>query len=362
MKIGILTFHRAINYGAVLQCYAMKETLRNMGHEVCLIDYRPWYFETQRKAYVKNEVKGSMLDRMKNQLAALLMSKNRRRTIMQFDKFLNNSFALTKPFHQADDLDISTFDAVVFGSDQIWSPSICHGFDKVYWGNVSHPKVRFLTYAASIGGHNKLTDEDLKQMEHLLQSYNSISVREAALQEMLKNVFKMDVPLVCDPTLLVDTDVFDRIAIKPQEGEYVLFFALQGEDGSLEFAKSISRQLNCQLIWLQTYKGLREVNGVKTVGGVSVEEFLGYFKYARCVVSLSFHAAAFSVIFKKDFYSIDCSQGDRARNLLRELGLEDRMVSSRENITFSEIDYTNVGEIKSAIMKSSRLYLENALR
>lgn len=363
MKIGILTFHRAINYGAVLQCYALTQALKKMGHDVWLIDYRPWYFEKGRKSHLAAEYTGkNPVQNMKYAIASWLMYPSRKKTIKQFDNFLRDNFQLSYTFSECGELYPSDYDALVFGSDQIWSPSICKGFDKVYWGDIPHSDTRFITYAASIGGHNKLSLTEIKQMCKLLKNYDSISVREVSLQQLLLKSFNMDVPLVCDPTLLVEPAVFDNIAIKPIEKDYVLFFALEAEEGALEFAKSIASQLNCELLWLQTYKGIRKVSAVKTIGGVSVGEFLGYFKYARCVVSLSFHAAAFSVIFRKDFYSLACSQGDRARNLLRELELEERMVKSRENIIFSHVDYSFVAEPLSEICQTSRKYLEQALR
>ena len=361
MKIGILTFHRAINYGAILQCYALSETLKDLGHDVWIVDYRPSSIEKYRHPFQTSKACRSLKERFKTAIGTFLMSFSRIIVISNFDSFLRKHFKFTSSFSEVGNFILDGFDVLIFGSDQIWSPSICNGFDDVFWGNFPHNGVKMITYAASIGGHNKLDIEDLERMKHLLQGYDSISVREVALQELVSNLGVKNVSLVCDPTFLAPKEIFDKLAVKPNIDDYVLYFALEEDLKYLRIAKDIARMNNKKLVWLQTYKGLRKYHDVHTVGSVSVAVFLGLFKYASKVVCISFHATAFSIIFHKDFYVIETAQADRARNLLEEVGLGERLVKSIADLPQVDINYESVDKKIRAIASVSKSYLAKSL-
>ena len=184
MKIGILTFHRAINYGAVLQCYGLSETLKAMGHEVDVIDYRPECIEYYRKKIPFFKIRHT--SGLRNQLKALIVSLLNIETVKdanrRFDLFLKNNFNLSKTVLSAENMP-SDYDLIFLGSDQIWSPQICYGFDSIYWGQFKHDTTRLVTYAASLGGHNELSDLEWKNVGRYLKGFERISVREKKLQE-----------------------------------------------------------------------------------------------------------------------------------------------------------------------------------
>ena len=132
MKIGILTFHRAINYGAVLQCYGLYETIKSMGHDVEIIDYRPECIEYYRRILPIFKIKHSV--GWNNKLKALAYSLVSVKTVVnankRFNAFLKNYFRFSKSFSQPKRIP-QDYDIIFFGSDQIWSPQICYGFDSV---------------------------------------------------------------------------------------------------------------------------------------------------------------------------------------------------------------------------------------
>lgn len=369
MKIGILTFHRAINYGAVLQCYALSEHLKNMGHDVDVIDYRAKYIEKYRKRIPLYDVRRSkgFIRKVKELVSILFTIKNRKEAKERFDTFLRQNFTFSKPFIKAVNFP-HDYDMVVLGSDQIWSPQICDGFDSVYWGQFQHQNTKLITYAASLGGHNELNEKEWKTVGKYLQSFSSISVRERQLQNDLQKRLRITSELVVDPTLLVKEDVFERIVEKPKNmpDNYVLVFSVAPTDNLTGFAEKIASQTDSEIVWLTANKPLRlreanrHINVNPTVG-----EFLGWFKYAKCIVTVSFHGTVFSVLFRKDFYSLANYMQDRAEQLLVSIGLADRLQKSDnetiEKIIFQKVDYTGVDEKLNSIRKQSVEYLKKSI-
>lgn len=150
MKIGILTFHRAINFGAVLQCYALYRSLSDMGHTVEVIDYRPAYIEKYRKPFYWNDFKKQgLLRKLKTLLSIPLVYWKKRTSAKVFDTFINQNLKTSKVVKKVQD--IPYFDIIFFGSDQIWSPRICEGIDPMYYGQLPKGKTKIVSYAASLG-------------------------------------------------------------------------------------------------------------------------------------------------------------------------------------------------------------------
>ena len=147
MKIGILTFHCAHNYGAVLQCYALQEVLKGMGHTVEVMDYRPSYLKAPydivsfRRIQSRNPIR-----LMKGMISEFLSLPERIIRHKGFDRFIKEQLCLSAPGIPSD------CDAYVMGSDQIWNPGITQGFDGVYFGYLPFPKGHrsYIAYAASM--------------------------------------------------------------------------------------------------------------------------------------------------------------------------------------------------------------------
>lgn len=363
MKIGILTFHRALNYGAVLQCFALQEALKSIGHEVRIIDYRPPYLESYRKGlsfYAFSKTNG-LIQKIKYLLVGVLMQRKKRKSSKVFDSFIEEYFDLDSNY-QSDISEIKGYDAIVFGSDQIWSPSICDGFDKVYWGDFHHQKTQLVTYAASIGGHNKIENAQVDEIRNLIKNYNAVSVRETQLQSFLLEKIGMRVPVVCDPTILVKEETFETIAKRKRDDRYVLFFALEYDPDSISFAKNIAKQLNANVVRVGAIAELYgKDSSIEYEEAVSPAEFCGLIKYAKCVVTISFHGTVFSTIFKKDFYSLKCSQGDRAKDYLDSVGLSERMVDAKAIVAYSKVDYSNFDNNINKLRQPSIDYIKSVL-
>ena len=371
MKIGILTFHRAINYGAVLQCYALCEYLTGMGHDVDVIDYRPEYIEKYRRTIPLYDIKNrkGIIGKLKQTISSFLSMSGRIEARKRFDSFLSQNFSFSKPF-TSNKAFPKGYDLIVFGSDQIWSPQICNGYDPIYWGQFSHKNTRLVTYAASLGGHNQLNKNEWEIVGRYLQSFSNISVREQQLQNDLQNRLGIASELVVDPTILVKEELFERVVEKPKNlpENYVLVFSVAPTDNLMGFAEKIASQTGSVIVKISankpTFVGSAHNESCLTANP-TVGEFLGWFKYAKCVVTVSFHGTVFSVLFRKDFYSLANYMQDRAEQLLESIGLADRLQKSDratlDNLIFKHVDYTDVDEKLKSIRKKSIEYLNKSI-
>ncbi len=361
MKIGILTFHRAINFGAILQCYALYRTLNDMGHDVEVVDYRPAYIEKFRKPlYWRSFKKQGGADKLKILLLLPVTYWNKRKSARFFDSFIHKNIKCTSLVKKISDIPL--FDVVFFGSDQIWNPRICEGFDPLFWGQFPKGEMRFISYAASLGTPQLLTNEQWAKIFPLVRSFDSISVREPKLEEYLQNAgFK--VQTVLDPTLMASKNIFEKIVEKPKDTGYVLLYMLENDNNAVAFANRLAKQRGKQLICVTalSYPSVRACN-YKEVVPRSVGEFLGYFKYADYVVNISFHGTAFSIIFNKDFYTLKSKNFERAYGLLNSLDLLSRFVSSDEIIHPVSIHYSEVNDKLAMMKKISVDFINNVLK
>lgn len=216
MKIGILNFHRALNYGAVLQCYGLQETLTALGHEVSVIDYRPRIIEKHRSYFLFDILKEKgIIPFIRSTIYSLLTLPNKYKCKKAFDDFLSKYLKLTDFVVSLLDLaKLDSFDIIFVGSDQVWSERIT-GLDNVYLGNFVKYHVRYIAYAASLGASVCLEEPKQQRLLAFLPNYQKLSVREIYLQKwLMRHNFKSQV--VLDPSLLADTSIFDKIAFKPK--------------------------------------------------------------------------------------------------------------------------------------------------
>lgn len=248
-------------------------------------------------------------------------------------------------------------DVFILGSDQIWNPAICNGFDPVYFGDFSAAVgKKKIAYAASMGKSN-LKEEERNNFAKLLQSIDVICVREDSLKKMLLTLSNKNIYQVIDPTLLVSEKVFDKLVIKPIISKpYVLVYQILRNDSEImHLAEHLAKQINGVVIEvLSVIKKWRSTEG--KLETLSPEEFLGYIKHAHCVVTSSFHGTAFSVLMHKPFYTLKLSNDldVRAQSLLKSVGLESQMVHKGERPEFSVIDYTEISPKIAQLQAYSR--------
>ena len=179
-KAGIITFHNALNYGALLQTYALQKSLTNMGYEAIVIDYSNSNINKSRKKPHWKDYRNPF-----NYYNDRLIYDVENVKEKKLNYFLNTKINKTE---QVDRTNISgvtyDLDVVFTGSDQVWNDSIT-GFDDTYYLDFI-PAEKRCSYAASIG-KEIIPEENIPRMQRLLSNYRAISVREATAQKALES-------------------------------------------------------------------------------------------------------------------------------------------------------------------------------
>lgn len=349
-KIGIITYHRAINYGAVLQCYALSQTLKKLGYNAFVIDYDSMVMKKNRQLFNFEDIVSFLF--------SLKMLSSKLHAIHNFDSFIKKHIPTTDC--NALLSGENHWDAIIVGSDQVWSPRINNGFDDIYWGNF-RKDLKKITYAASMGTDHKLSATDKKAVIIGVENFEKISVRENSLLNELKSIgVSKEIVKVLDPTLLLSSNDYDIIIEKDcKYKNYIFYYEIRYDKCTLSFLYRLAKQLNCKIVSLLGPKA--HFNDVEYIrlshGDVTVELFLSLIKNAKCVVTSSFHGTAFSIIYKKDFYSFVHKDCDRARDLLDSIGLRDRMVSPQDTIDFLSTNYSQAEKLLSNQVVCSTNYL-----
>lgn len=362
MRIGILTFHRAINYGAVLQCYALYTTLKKLGHDVEIIDYRPECIEKYRMYFRKKDfnLHHGLFGKIRYLLSSLFLIPSRKRTTRNFDYFLKNYLHFSEIIDKSNSFPFN-YDVIFFGSDQIWSPVVCEGLNNIYYGQFPKKKAKFVSYAASIGDLDVIRGEIRNLFQKYILVYDSISVRERQACDFLNNICSVKSSVVCDPTILLSKSCYLNLAKLPSDKNYVLLFSLVDDRIAFNFASHIAGQIGAKVIALKALTNpFTKKNYIR--GNIAPEEFLGYIHNARCVVTNSFHATSLSILMEKDFYTLlRINNNDRAKTLLQEVGLSSRLVDPSQKLQFSAIDYSEVYAKIEAYRKNSLDFINKSL-
>lgn len=358
MRIGILTFHWAQNYGAVLQCYALMNKLKELGHEVLIIDRLPKYQGIFRRLYHRFSYK--------YYLSWLKFSRFNKQWLIPKTKRYTTQHSLEN-FESNEKLD-----AVIVGSDQVWRWEIMgynYFLDFIRKGNI-----RKYAYAASFGlSHWESQELELNQVKLLLKEFDAISVREQSGVSICNQVFGVPAQLVIDPTLLFDAYHYEAVFWRegPKDAGHKVVSYILGEK-AMEQCMKISRWAESQgmdyrdLYWTRLgYPALTK--GTNFFFHMTVEEWLDEIRNAAYVITNSFHCMVFAILFRKKFVVLDNVSGgsDRIRTLLGALQLKHRFIDSSDDfyqlkrILDDPIPYDEVEKRIHACRRDAVYFLEN---
>ena len=360
MKIGILTFHHSRNYGAVLQAYGLKEVLCKLNHQVNVIDYRNKAIDKRKRLFTLERLINNPLRFIKQFLNIYISYKKRKDNFIRFEK---KELNLTDRIFQPKDILESDYDAIIIGSDQVWSPIITDGPDPVYWG-AFHPKDALLiAYAVSSNRIETLETKDFVDVCEWLERFDSISVRESRLKDYVETHSSKKAELVIDPTLLAGRELFERI-VAPRiiKSPYILLYHVETTPSLMSIARKVAALYGAEIICIGTNSLVRQITHKKEIRyyNASVEELLSLIKYSECVVALSFHGTALSLLFEKDFYSVKGNNMARVEAVLKECNLMNRVVENESDVIKEHIDYAEPNAQLAAMRQQSLAWLKNA--
>lgn len=344
MKIGILTFQWAINYGAVLQMFALKTYLEMQGHEILIINYSPKELKNQ---YSLNVLSNNLS--MKKRLIRIIENFLKKSQHDKFERFLLNNFNMSKSFNSSEELKniVKTFDLVIVGSDQVWNKDITKNYLKNYL--LYSIDCKKISYAASIGSKT-IPSEELDLFKKSLKDFLKISVREKHTAEQLCDIVKnKKIENVLDPVFLLSKDEwFNLLEIKKTKRKFILIYMLENNQGLLNAAEKLQTETNFPVYSIEIPHVRRIKNSFKInlLHDVGPSEFLELIFNAEYILTNSFHGTSFSLIFEKKFLSFTHSSANlRIENLLKIYGLKDVQIDD---------DNTDINEIKHNLYISNK--------
>lgn len=318
MRIAILTLQYANNYGALLQAYALKQYLIQLGCTVDIINYSPTVLSDE---YSLNPIRCSrtLRGRISNALK-IVGKKKSQRLFEQFrvehlgiDK--NNRIITRDSFESY----INNFDICVIGSDQVWNSDIVKK-DPIFFGSFKAQETQVCSYAASIG--KSALDSFQKEMFIAsLEDFKFVSVREDSAKRNINKILPvLNIQVVADPVFLLSEDIWETLEKRPfdmkVQGHYLLYYSLQEDNSMEESAKRIAKDKGLSIVTIHPTNNYNSDIGIK-IYNVGPMEFIWLLHHADCVVSNSFHAAAFSVVFQKILFPhIHTKTGSRVLELL----------------------------------------------
>lgn len=349
MRVGILTLPLHVNYGGILQAYALQTVLERMGHHVEVIEIDNPTPHRSLKSRIKAKIKfpaiiaKRIIKRYVLHESIYVFFEERRNSLIRenrqyTDSFISKNIHLHR-FNNVGEIDENTYQAYVIGSDQVWrpmySPNIYHAFLDFTQGW----KVRRIAYAPSFGADNwEYTKAQTKVCSSLIQSFEKVSCREDSGVELIKTYLGVEnVQWLLDPTLLLSAEDYNKL-IKdlPRRNTRQLFnYILDETAESKQLIDEISKDKGLTPFKINVWEPYAKVEINKIVPPKNriqrpVEEWLEAIRDSEMIVTDSFHACVFSIIYNKPFVAIlNPTRGNgRIKSLLKRFHLEDRLISS----------------------------------
>lgn len=358
MKVGILTFSSAYNFGAVMQCYALFQTVKSLGHEVKVIDYEPSYLATKRpKIGLRTFINRKPYNFIKN------IKKIHERQVYYdgYKNFEKSYFEITDLVTTNEKLlqICNAFDCIVVGSDQVWNKKY-NGDDDAWYGlgGKTEKKLKWITYAASAGDPN-FNEEELEILKSRLFRFSAISLRESKLEDIVKKVVpEIYSKTVLDPSLLADPEIYNNWLSPIIEEPYIVTYQARESQYVFDLSKDLAKKLGIKrIIPIDRYQSV--VKNGYSFPHYTPSEFISLVKNAKCVVTTSFHGTAFSIIFNTPFYTIKLNDGadERSENLLKQTGLMDRFIEVGCVVDFSLPDFNFANKELGVLRQNSKQFL-----
>ncbi len=342
LKIATLTFHRAINYGALFQTYALQKSIQKFGYDSEVLDYRSEFLEELHKPYNLKLYRTPL-----HFLYSVYKNRVKRDNRKTFRKFMNENIALSSISYNKDSIKDAEkdYDAIFTGSDQVWNCN-CTKFDKTYFLDFTDNKSKKYSYAASMG--IKLEKEELKkEYKYLLKDFKVLSVREKQAAEELSGI-GLNSEVVLDPTVLLTSEEWMKLARRPEgfvtDKKFLLVYVIVETPTLFKKAKSIAKEKGLEVVYINEM--ILNKPGIRNLHNVAPEEWLWLFHNAEFIVTNSFHGTAFSVNFKKQFIveplPVKTNANSRILDFLELFKISDRVVDGMEASVKSQVDYEKI--------------------
>lgn len=367
--INTVTFHRAHNFGSVLQTYALQETVVRLCAEKQIdCEYRiiDLYTDVQEELYrVFKRTNG--IDSVVKNMVALWYSRQLKEKHRKFTEFASKEFLLTKRYRNDEELKVDTpaADIYISGSDQIWNVR-SKDFSPAYYLDFVHGKKK-VSYAASLGPLKiDWAKYDAGGCRAALADYSTISVREQGSLENIAAISDAECQVHVDPTMLLRREDWRRIQSDANynNGQYILLYCLEPSKEQLRMADAISKKLGLPIVVLRYNNKNDMFNHFVKKYDSGPEDFLAFIDHAALILSSSFHGTTFSLIYHKPFYCFNGMRDNRISNTLKRMGLAERSLEQMEDVwrvTLEKPDGDKIEKVLDKERQRSKEYLRRAL-
>lgn len=371
MKIGILTQPLYMNYGGLLQAYALQTILKNEGHEVWIIQRIHAY----NYSWLYQQM--SWLKFLLTQIASIITCK---KTLKQTKRDMADSrlytMAFTYKYISPRSRLLSTdealknfvskmnFDAFVVGSDQVWRPKYSPNIYNYFLDFAENMKVKRVAYAASFGTNDwEFSEEETQKCRSLIQKFDLVSVRENDGVTLCSEYLdRNDVKWVLDPTMLLPKEHYFELIAKAHlpeiNNKHIVAYILDETPEKKELLNLVQRKLAKPIFDAQ--KGIEAYEAIHVRGKASVEEWLYGFQNADFAVVDSFHGCVFSILFHIPFVVIANEERGMSRfySLLSMFGLEDRMIKDISSFDFEKMRCIDFEKIDACLNNKRKISLD----
>lgn len=332
-KVGTLTFHIAHNYGAVLQAYALPKAVETLGYRCEIIHYcfpyiYSWgHVEKLPELCEKHGRIGGTLRFVKRFLAGEYNPDLKQN---KFEHFIYQTMPLSeRAYHCANEMQNMEYDAILFGSDQIWNTQLTGGVAGEFVGGFEClEQTRKIAYAASCG-RSSFNEDEKTHYYPLLRSFHALGIREQGFCDSLrKDGFAART--VIDPTLLLTQEQWKHVIekakcrIKLPANDYLLVYVFDENPAVYHFIDALTEKYKLDVCVI-AYDVNEDNKKYHVYSNCGPEEFLMLFAGASRIVTTSFHGTVFSILFEREFYCIPHpTLHERTDSLLSLLGLSHR--------------------------------------
>ena len=374
MKIGVLTLPLHNNFGGILQAYALQRVLKSLGYNAVLIDkpkyisFGPWY--KRYLIYVKRALQKYLMRKdivvradVEHNWVPKIIAKHTDKFI---DKYIKRIF--TKDFSNVKKED---FDALIVGSDQIWRPKyFFSAIENAYLDFAKEWNIKRIAYAASFGTEEwEYTEEQTAKCAKLVKGFDAVSVRESSAVELCHEKFGVDAQHILDPTMLLSKEdyikLFEKAGTNKSDGN-LFCYILDENTEKKTMIDSLSKETGLTTFYVNSR--YEDPNApLEERIQQPVEKWLRSFYDAEFVITDSFHACVFSIIFNKPFIVYGNKERGLARfeSLLKIFALEERIVTSLndiDKIINKPIDWDTVNRKHKEWKEKSISFLINSIK
>lgn len=360
MRVGLITFHRAVNYGAALQTVALSKYINENICQCEVIDYVPNLNGAPSKNILRR-----CLSFGKRTLNSILFYKRNKKE-RKFNKFSKKRIKLSRRTYFGDSaicLEPPKYDVYISGSDQIFNTTLTGNSNAFYLSFVKNGKK--ISYASSFG-RECVSETEIEFIRKYLIDFEAISVREKSGGEIIEKQIGKKSENVVDPVFLLDNVVWREMSadIKLKE-KYILVYAMENSTMMANAIEALNLVYDYHIYIVCGSNSAQMLDGEK-LSNLGPEEFIGAIRGAEIVLTNSFHGTAFSIIFGKKLYCVAHStRNTRLENILMDAGYADKLIDAdtdKRSIAGKIIDGENAYANLIPRIEASKKYLADNIK